>query len=242
MTSTSALVSAPRLASRFGPRKRGPRILLAVVGLIILAIFLTGWALVQTPGWYRPPTIPLESQQNVRNSLIAAEQAFTQNVAAGHAFVYHLYQEDLNRWLAMRREIYPRVDELFPTGISDPFVVISPEGVTLAIRYQTPWRSTVVSMEFDVGFRDDAIVLAAKAVRCGKVRLPTNLEALKLDRKIVLDRNGAWPGSPQMQGDLLNGLRLNSRSRWKNGGVEYRVTNLSLLPGRIDFSIEPLGR
>ncbi|MBX3395053.1 MAG: hypothetical protein KF841_06760 [Phycisphaerae bacterium] len=242
MNSATTFAPAPRLASRHRPRRLGPRILLVAIGLFIVAIVYCGSALIKTPGWYRPPMIPPESQQKVRNSLIAAEQAFTRNVAAGHSFIYHLYQEDLNRWLAMRREIYPRVDELFPPGVSDPFVVISPESVTLAIRYQTAWHSTVVSMEFDVVFRDDAIELAAKSVRCGNLRLPKNLEALKLDRRIVLDRNGAWPGSPQMQGDLLSGLRLDSRSRWKNGGVEYRVTNLSLLPGRIDFSIEPLGR
>jgi len=44
----------------------------------------------------------------VRNNLVAAEQAFTEELrSAGRPFIYQLRQDDVNQWIAMRREIYP---------------------------------------------------------------------------------------------------------------------------------------
>ena len=216
-----------------------------LIGMAVMLVLLgaIGFSLLRTPGWYAPPTIAVEDRQRVRNNLVAAEQAMTENLLNSPGpFTYHLCQDDVNRWIAMRREIYPLIDELAPPQLDDPFVLFDENGVRLAGRYRDGPLDVILSIDFGIRMDEDDIVLSARSIRCGSVGVSLDFEGLGLDAPIHREREKTWPGSPAMSGDLIKGLRIESKAWWKNGGMEYRVRAITLRPGQIDMDIEPLGR
>ena len=213
----------------------------ALCGVGILAGAMA--AAVRSPAWYAPSVVAPEDRQKVRNNLVAAEQAFTEGLrTAIRPFEYQLLQDDVNQWIAMRREIYPLIDELAPPQLDDPFVVFREGTITIAGRYRTGVLNVVLSVDIVPTLEDGWLVLRAGAVRCGSVRLPLSFGAIGLRRPIERDREETWPGSPRMNGDFVNGLRLESEAWWKNGGSAYRLLDVRVEPGRLRLEIEPLGR
>jgi hypothetical protein len=226
-----------------GLRRRWRRVVLigALCGGGLMAGVLA--AALATPRWYKPPVIAPEERQKVRNSLVAAEQTFTESLRAGRGrFTYRLMQDDVNRWITMRREIYPLLDELTPPQWQEPFVTFRRGAITIAGRYRLGPTTVVISMDIVPHLEDDALVLRATAVRCGSVRVPLDIGGIGLDRKIERRREETWPGSPRISGDLASGLRLEARAWWKNGGIDYRVVDVRVEPGVLSITVEPLGR
>ncbi len=215
-----------------------------VIGAPCLGAIIAGslYALIATPAWYAPPVVLAADRQQVRNNLIDAEQAFTEGLRAGSGpFTYHIYQDDLNRWIALRREIYPLIDELVPHMLADPFVLFDDGEITLAGRYTASAVDLLLSIDIVPTFEAETITLRAKTVRCGSVGMPKDFGQLGLDDRIERDREQTWPGSPRMWGDFLTGLHLEARAWWKNGGIEYRVLDVQVQPGVLSLKIEPLG-
>jgi hypothetical protein len=187
--------------------------------------------------------VPPADRQAVRNNLVAAEQAFTESLRGPQAgFVYHIHQADVNRWLAMRKEIYPLIDELAPPQLGDPFLIFDTDRIILAGRYAGGGVSVVISIELSATFAGGEIVLRLASMHCGALRVPVGLADLGLDVKVDRPRDATWPGSPRIHGSLLTGLHVGAEARWKNGGVRYRVRDFSAGPGRLDLTVESLGR
>lgn len=228
-----------------GLRRRWRRVVLigALCGGGLIAGVLA--AALATPRWYKPPVIAPEERQKVRNSLVAAEQTFTESLRAGQGrFTYQLMQDDVNRWITMRREIYPLLDELTPPQWQEPFVALRRGTITIAGQYRLGPTAAVISVDIVPRVEDDALVLRATAVRCGSVRVPLDIGGIGLGRKIERRREETWPGSPGISGDLTSasGLRLEARAWWKNGGLDYRVVEVRVEPGVLSITVEPLGR
>lgn len=214
------------------------------LGILTCVVLSCGIAVslgLRTPKWYRVPHIDESQRQQVRNNLLSAEQAMTEFLRAGQTFVYQLHQDDLNRWLTMRREIYPLADEFTPPEWSDPFVRFDTGRITVAGRFRHESWSAVASIDLNVEFKDGDIVLTAGTVRSGMLPIPVGLFGLPLDQPIDRRAEKTWPGSPPIRGDLANGVRVGARAWWKNGGLEYEVTNVWVTPGVLKFEIQPLG-
>jgi hypothetical protein len=227
----------PRTQQKSGRRRY--TMFMAIMGVVfITAVYAT----IHTPGWYELPVILPPERQAVRNNLVAAEQAFTESLLAGTPFIYHLFDEDVNRWISMRREIYPLLDELVPPELGDPLVFFHAGSITLAGKYKLGGVDYIVSLDMMVRMEGGEIVLRAGALRCGSMRLPLGIIDKALSRKVDKSRDRVWPGSPPIRGDLKSGLRLDAVARWKNGGMEYRVRDIKIQSGKLDLDIEPLAR
>jgi hypothetical protein len=215
-----------------------------MVGLAAAAVLAGGTcALVCAPRWYRPPVLPADQRQQVRNNLVAAEQAFTESLRGGFGpFIYHIYQDDLNRWITMRKEIYPLLDQLAPPGLADPFVVFRRGTITVAGRC-TLWRlGLVLSVDIVPRLEADALVLQAQTVRIGSIPVSASFAGgLGLSQQVDKQPDKTWPGSPRICGSLAAGLRIDSTASWANGGVLYRVTDVTVEPGQLKIMVEPLG-
>lgn len=211
----------------------------------VAAVILTAFSylFLATPSWYRPPMIAPEQRQQVRNNLVAAEQAFTESLRAGKgAFVYHVHQDDLNRWIAMRREIYPLLDQLTPPEIGDPFVLFTEGRIRVAGHYRDGLFGSVLSLDVTAKIEGKDLILRATSAHVGRFRIPLGLLAGSgLTQPIEEDEEDAWPGSPPIWGDLVSGLHLGGQARWKNGGIVYRVVEVQVHRGRLDLTVEPLG-
>ncbi len=221
--------------------QRYPRHLVAAAAAAVLAIPL--YLLLATPSWYQPPPVAPEQRQQVRNNLIAAEQAFTEQLRAGAPFVYHVHQDDLNQWIAMRREIYPLFEQITPPAIRDPFILFEQGYIRIAGRHRERLLGSVFSLDITAALEGDGLVLRADSARMGRLRIPFGLlTGSELTQPIEYEEEEAWPGSPRIGGDLLSGLHVGAKARWKNGGVTYRVVEVQVYPGRLDLTVEPLGR
>jgi hypothetical protein len=221
-------------------RRRMVSAALIVFGVTVLIVL---YLLFHEPSWYELPIIAVEERQAVRNNLVAAEQAFTEGLRADVGpFVYHIYQNDVNRWLAMRREIYPLLDELSPSVLADPLVVFDAGKITVAGVYRGGALSAVVSVDIAVNVQTDALMLTVTAARLGSVRMPLSVAGgLGLATTIDKGPDEIWPGSPRVRGSLASGLRVGADARWQNGGVAYRVLDVSVQRGKMDITIEPRG-
>jgi hypothetical protein len=219
------------------------RILLTIMIACGAGVIVFLFLLLHDPSWYEPPVIPPSEQQQVRNNLVAAEQAFTESLRAGGAFVYHIYQDDVNRWLAMRREIYPLLDDLAPPELADPFVLFEAGQITIAGRYRSGSLDAVISIDLAVAMHADALSLTVTAARLGSVRMPLSIaDKLGLAEPVERSPDETWPGSPRIWGSLVAGLNVGSDAWWKNGGVVYRVLDASVARGEITITVEPRGR
>lgn len=219
------------------------RVVLIIAATIVLPILVTTCLLMRTPSWYRPPIIAAEGRQAVRNNLVAAEQAFTESVRGSDGpFTYHLYDADVNRWISMRREIYPLIDQLAPPMLDDPFVLFDEDTIFVAGRYQVMGTRVVVGLKIDVRFESGEIILKAKSISCGSMPMPMSLAENEFSRRIDHAPDKVWPGSPAMSGDLLTGLHISDDAWWKNGGIDYRVMGVRVTPGELSLDIRPMGR
>ncbi|MCB9853119.1 MAG: hypothetical protein H6819_08485 [Phycisphaerales bacterium] len=218
--------------------------MLAIFGAGSLGIALVAWGLLRTPGWYAPASVPQErlERQSIRDRLVEAEQAFTHELLHGEPFKYHIYEKYVNEWLAMRYDLYPRIDEVVAPIARDPFVSIGDGRVRLAAKYNVANREAIVSADFSPTFENGEILLRFDGLHCGSMPLPNVLRAFDLDRSVDLDRNDAWPGSPTIAGSLLEGIRVGSHGWWQNGGVDYEVTNVQVGDGVLTLDVTPLAR
>lgn len=198
------------------------------------------YSLLRTPGWYRPPVIAKAERQQVRDDLMLAQQQFTEGLRlAGDPFVYNMPQRDVNRWLTMRRGIYPTIDRLRPAELADPFVRLGDGCVTVAGRYATPVGRVVLSIDLVPTIEDGAIVLRAARARCGSMPFPLWLGDLA--REYEREAGEAWEGSPRMSGNLIAGVRIDSTACWWNGKIDYRVLHVWIEPGILHLEIDSLG-
>lgn len=223
-------------------RSRLRRILWALAGSMFVIVAGLALAIFLAPAWYDPPEVPLERQQRVRTELVNAEQAFTQALFAGEAFNYHIYDDMVNRWIAMRRDIFPLIDRLVPALVANPSLRFRESGVTVAGACDLLGMKAVVSLDLDLVFDQKAILVRATAARCGRLPIPVTLPALRLGRSLYYEPGQLWPGSPAVAGNLLDGIAVQDRAWWNNGGIAYEVQGLTLKNGQIDLRIHPLGR
>lgn len=207
--------------------------LAAVMGFILL--------LVSTPDWYEPATVPEQDRQALLRRLVQAEQSFTEALRADAPFQYHLFDDLINRWIAMQHDVLPVVDDLIPEFVNDLHVRFAEGGVCIGGRQSILGVDVVVSVRLRAWFEEEGIVLRVESARCGSLPLPLNWEALQLGRRIECKAERLWPGSPGVAGDLLTGLRIGREAWWKNGGIRYRVENVEVAPGKLSLSIQPLG-
>ena len=136
----------PAFASPPIPRRTARKWTLRVLAMLLIGatgVAIAAWLGLRTPAWYRVPHIPEAQRQQVRNNLLSAEQAMVEGLRLGKTFVYQLHQDDLNRWLTMRREIYPLAEEFIPPQWSDPFVRFDTGRITVAGRFRHESWSTV---------------------------------------------------------------------------------------------------
>lgn len=226
------------------PRRRWLVWLGGAAGLLVLTVVVIVVLLLRTPGWYQPiqpPSDPREKQA-IRNTLTDAEQAFTHSLIQGKPFTYHIYDEHINQWLAMRYEIYPRIDEFVPPVVTDPFVRIGEGYIRFGGRREFRGVDAVVSVDILPTFAEGKLALRLGSVRCGSFSIPIDPAEFGIDGVIAMAPSDAWPGSPSIDGDFESGLRIGARGRWQNGGVEYEVTDIRTQPGQIDIDVRPLKR
>lgn len=226
------------------PRRRWLRVLLISFGVVAFVVLLVAYLALRTPTWYepQPPPVTEAEKQDIRNLLTDAEQAFTHSLIAGKPFTYRIYDEYLNQWIAMRHEIYPRIDDSLPVELKDPFIRFLPGQIQLGARGQVAGIGAVVSVEISVAYEADEIVLQLGDISCGSLPAPAIPKQWREQARVDYAFGEAWRGSPALRGDLDTGLRIGAEGRWQNGGTRFRVTDARVSDGVLELDVTPLPR
>lgn len=225
-------------------RKR-PWKILKLAGSIIAAALVVAmgvcWAGIRTPGWYRPSLSANLDAQVVRDRLRDAAQQFSDALMTPGVFEVHLREDQLNEWIARRKEIYPLVDREIPSDWSDPQILFREGRIRLAARYLGVPGGIVASIDVSVGMAGEAIVLQLQRCQIGSLRIPMGMLPAGADSRIDKQRNRLWRGSPRIEGDVRTGLRVDPYGVWPNGDRAYRVLDVRVGDSVIHLRIESLG-
>lgn len=190
----------------------------------------------RTPGWYAPPKITASQQQAVRDDLTTMSDRFSEAVQGTQPFAIELTQEQVNNWLTMRGEMWPAAKDALPAPWSEPFVLFDAGRVTLAARCDAIPSRPIVSAALDVRMENGEIVLRVAGVHCGSVPVPLSFIGSQLEQSFDIWDEGT---GVHAKGDLVGGVRMNTRHTWWNGRREYRVADVQLSKGLLRFEIEP---
>src|SRR5262249_20740656 len=113
--------------------------------------------------------------------------------------------------------------------------------VRLAATYRGKGPDVVLSIDVAVALDGDAIVLKAEGCRAGVVSIPLTFLSDLLAQPIHQAPGRSWHGSPSIDSNLRDGLRIGPRVVWPSGDRLYNVIGVEVRPGVLDLKIESLG-
>lgn len=203
----------------------------------VVVLLIVSWILFQhIPSWYRPPRVPAEKLQSVRDNWLATIELFRGALNQDHPFTFTLRQDQLNTWLAVSKQITG--SPWVPPHIEDPFVRFESDGVTIAGTVTIRGVRTVLNASINVGVEQNRIAVQIDTIRGGSLGIPgfwvrNCLEPLKLR-----EHNPYMPRPVE----LLTGAFLPAEYEITNPKRRFRIRDIRLESGEIIVEIEPLPR
>jgi hypothetical protein len=238
--------------------------LVGLAGLVLVAV-------ASRPGWYQPATVGPEDYPVIRNEIPTFGGAIGTYLERGQPFRITLQDDQVNRWIAARGEIWPGLSDALPQEIADPVVSFQPGRIVLGVRYDGSKISSVLSLavNLEMDAARGAVLVKVDRLRAGLLPVPRMLvddQARKaLDREAGRHVNAmlrriwsqaaelvpvdASEKSPPVQdiplaamlGDIWE-FRLPARNRWPNGGFGYTISDLRIEQGKLSIDVVPAPR
>lgn len=207
-------------------------IVLAIASLLAVCLWLTVFRI---PSYYRPPQVGPAEYQLVRDDLEAAYNDLNLAVQGSDAFDYVVEQDQLNRWIATRRQIWPGFQRYLPEKLQQPMVVFQDGRLVVSGLVPAAGFQSVLSLIFSLRAEPDHLTIRLEGCRIGAMPVPRHALGRFLDR---LESSSALPhgASPQ---ELLEGLTIPNRFEWRSGGRLIRFEQIDLKPGRLVVRIAP---
>ncbi len=228
------------------------RILAAGAVLVVLALATTWMLFQRIPAWYTPSEIAPDEIQIVKNDFAHTESVLSERLNEGEAsgeFEFVLTQDQINAWIAIRREIWPRSRQWLPRYLSQPMVVLDRDGIRVAALFTRQSLQSVVSLRIEVGTVPDAVFVRLAEVTAGGLPVPHS----QIHRYLKRFARRVWPAGQMLPGQIgpyrlpsmthvLEGIRLPDSWVWANGKQPFRITAVTFEPGLVRIGLEPLPR
>ncbi len=218
----------------------------ALGGAAVVAVGLaaSAWMLFQRiPPWYRPTPVPAADLQAVKDDLARFEIALSERMNGDRPFALVITQEQLNRWLAAREQMWPPARAWIPPLMEDPFVAFEPGRVRLAGTVTLGGVRTVLNATAEIRIDSDQLFLRVFGVKGGSLPMP---DALVRERLRALDerrrRTAAGPADLPSAEGVIVGWRVPAEFVWPNGKRRFRVRGVRVEPGAMTLDLEPLPR
>jgi hypothetical protein len=228
------------------------RILAAAAVLVVLA-FATTWMLFQRiPAWYTPPEIAPNEIQAVKNDFAHTESVLSERLNEAEPsgeFEFLLTQDQVNGWIAIRREIWPRSRQWLPSYLSQPMVVLDRDGIRVAALLTRQSLRSVVSLRVEVRTVPDGVSVRLAEVTAGGLPVPQS----QIHRYLKQFDRKVWPVGQVLPGQIgpyrlpslthiQEGIRLPDSWIWANGKQPFRITAITFEAGQVRIGLEPLPR
>ena len=235
-----------RITAVAGKGLRHWRWWLAGGGGLLLILLAAAWLMFQRiPTWYRPVELAPEQLQQVRDDLVRTGDGFTERVAnSGAPFEYRVTQDQINRWLAARAEIWPAAREWLPPELSNPFVVIRPDGLRVAVTWRSQQVRTVLSALVGLQADEAGIHVRLKSLHCGSLPVPQaivqeELKSIRLWKPGSRARGQAGPGVLPDPRDLFDGLIFPRVWLWPEPRRVCTIAGLKCEDGVLTVTVVP---
>ncbi len=218
------------------PRRWRRRLIVGALLLgVLLVVALGGLVCAATyrPGWYQPAAIRFDRLPADKQAFVALLDSISAALNHGEPIEVVVEQDQLNRWLAGRREVFPPDWERFEQ-LRDPFVQILPERrLRLAARIRQGGFAAIASVGLRITAGPETIRLDTAALRVGLLPVPTGWLGGELAARL--------PRRARVRVELRNGvLEVPNRLVWPNGRRRFRIASLRSEAGRLFVRLEPL--
>lgn len=202
-----------------------------VSGVIVALFFIVGLlavylALRHEPRWYGEAVAKAEEKASDQMLRRAADLTSALETKGGWKIAFTA--KEINGWLAI--DVPQNHPHLLPDILSNPRVIIEPDGVTMACRARHAGISTVVSLKVDVYLAEENLI----AVRIRKARagsLPWSLGKVVDGITKSAARGDVRLSWRQIDGDPLALIKIPKTQG--SGHRQIRVTTLRLEEGKI---------
>jgi hypothetical protein len=207
-------------------------IVLAMASLLAVCLWLTVFRI---PSYYKPPQVGPAEYQAVRDNLEAAYNDLNLAVQGSDEFDYVVEQDQLNRWIAARRQIWPGFQRYVPEKLDQPMVVFQDGRLVVSGLAPAAGFRSVLTLILSLRAEPDHLTVRLEGCRIGAVPVPRHALGRFLDR---LESSSTLPhgASPQ---ELLEGLTIPNRFEWRSGGRLIRFEQIDLKAGRLVARIAP---
>lgn len=199
---------------------------------LLLAFGLIG-AITCRPAWYVPASADFSRLQTDQSDLVRLADAIGRSLNAREAIEFTLPADQVNRWLAARRELFPEI--VFPELdrlLVRPMIRIVPQGVVAAAVVELRGWPVVMSATLRPNLLEDAIEVELAEARVGRLSAPQ----VALDQIAAAIRRAQAPPQSSMGGGRI---RLPRRLVWPNGKCRFSVARLDFEEDKVTVRLEP---
>lgn len=205
---------------------------IGVTGALIVGLIAAIFASILRPAWYRPIAIDYSQLEADKRDLVTWYDRISGALNAGRSIEVQMDQDQLNRWVASREEIWPDL-ALRIEGAEDPLLRLGTGnriefGATVE---HNGWKS-VVSFRIGVGI-EGRILAKVEQIRVGRLLFP-----LAVVWPLVVSRLNNHPlAAVELDGRTL---RVFNEWVWENGRVPFRIGDLRVDDRRLHLRFDPI--
>ncbi len=198
----------------------------------MVAAFGLGLALTHRPGWYRPQGIDRARLHADKLAMADLQEQISAALNQGRPVRFRLEEDQLNRWIAARAEMWPEA-AIDLGGLERPQAVLSEKGIRLGATVKRASLEAVITLNCRLELGEEYLTVRYDTPRAGAIPLP---------RSWLMDLLVELPGvEPAALRSLRPGtIRVRNELVWPNGKRRCRLRELTPLPGAIEVVLEPV--
>lgn len=202
------------------------------VAVLLVGILVAGFALTRRPAWYQPLPVDPAWLHADKAALIGLEDEISAALNAGRPIRFELREDQLNRWLAARADMWPEAVTDFG-GLEQPWVSLVAGTLRGAATVRRGGVRGVLVLTGRVDVTDDTITVHWDTARLGAVPIPQKwvsyaLAQLPPSARVTTDEGTA--GMVALRNELV----------WPNGRRHFRLREFQVSDGAVNIMLEPL--
>ena len=226
-------------ADRRGSTHRRTRLrrrwLALAIGTVFLLVTLAAILTVShRPNWYHPASIDHARLRMDKQALAHLLDEIAAALNDGRSIPLHLPEDQLNRWIAARAQIWPDAEtDMGPLRL--PCVTFLDGEILAGATLTVGGFRSVVTLRARIDIQEENLVIRVQSARIGALPVPRRWLHSQF---ASLSRTISQATAPRESSTLI----FENRWIWPNGKRPCRLGRVEVAPGRVHAVLEPLAR
>ena len=199
-------------------------LLIVVAGLLV--------ALTRRPSWYHPAPVDRERLHADKAALVSLEDEVSAALNSGQEIRFRLDEEQINRWLAARAEMWPEA-ALELGSLQNPQVSLAEGEIRIGATAARGSLRTVVALICHVDVGNEHVSVQYGGPHVGVIPVPGGWISDVLSG-LTASSHGA------IQADSPGTVTLENDWVWPNGKRRCRLRELHVSAGEVEVVLQPL--